>query len=261
MRVNVVPSEGNGWIIGRTCAELASVNGWTVGPLDPGADCNFFVDYLAARHYSAAIDSRRWVSAAFFTHPENGLFFQVARRMDVKLCMARQYADAIRGDHVPLGVDTSFYPSLRLGVVGRSYSSGRKGEKLLREVAAIPYVEIIRPSPPRRGADWMIELREFYAGCDALLVPSLVEGGPIPAAEATACGVPVVAPRELGNMDDLPVIPYRAGNMSDLSDVLESMFAAKLERASYVRGWTWENWANAVRQRIREVVVARQTRT
>lgn len=47
------------------------------------------------------------------------------------------------------------------------------------------------------------DLRLFYAGAEAFVLPSLVEGFGLPVAESLACGTPVVCGREVGALDYL----------------------------------------------------------
>lgn len=252
VKVNIVPSERRGWIIGRIISELSNRNGWSVGNYDPNREANLFVNYHAALPWigSLASRNRKNVAAAFLTHIESTQFFDVARLMDVKLCMAPKYARLIDGVVVNLGVDPVFNPTLRVGVVGRDYTSGRKGGRLVAALEDIDFISIVRPQPVGdfdSDRSWLLHLNEFYSSLDVFLVPSLVEGGPVPAAEAIACGTEVVAPCSVGNMELLPVTSFEAGNLNDLINVLREKFLKKKIRAEAVQTWTWERFASQVR--------------
>ncbi|NWH06755.1 glycosyltransferase [Desulfobacter latus] len=243
-KVNIVPSEGRGWIIGRIINELSVHNGWTVGDIDNNADINYFINYHATNFLGNSWP--KTFTAAWFTHPETPEFFNVARRIDIRVCHALKYAQVIDGHVIPPGIDPVFVPHLRLGVVGRNYPSGRKGEFLLQKLKQLDFVDIVFP-PPLQSKDsevaWLESLHIFYGTLDALLVTSLLEGGPIPAAEATACGIPVIAPSTVGNLSSLDVVDYKVGNFEDLCRVLQKFVQPKFERASIVSEWTWEHFA------------------
>ncbi len=242
--VNIVPSEEAGWIIGRIVHELASRNDWSVGGFRTDCDVNYFINYHAAAN--VRLEPGCPVSAAWFTHPEDARFFNIAKRVDVRVCHAEKYARVIDGFAIAPGIDEVFAPRLRLGVVGRTYASGRKGEFLLNAVRKLDFVDLVSPPPLANGEDerlWLRQLSRFYASIDALLVTSLVEGGPVPAAEATACGIPVIAPSSVGNLEKLGVIDYEVGSEAALLCAIRKCFGPKIERASTVADWTWARFA------------------
>ena len=242
--VNIVPSEGPGWIMGRIVRELSERNGWPVNEFDASADINYFVNYHAAKKFSGRKLST--VTAAWFTHPEKSEFFTIADSIDIRICHAPKYAKAISGHVITPGIDEIFSPRLRMGVVGRTYESGRKGEFLLEALSTLNFVDIVSPPSLIDSKDenaWLLKLREFYASIDALLVTSLVEGGPIPAAEATACGVPVIGPADVGNLELLSIISYTNGSVESLIKVLTEFSETKMARSKLVASWSWGNFA------------------
>jgi glycosyltransferase involved in cell wall biosynthesis len=245
IRVNIVPSESVGWIMGRLIGELSEQNGWPVGDFDNNADVNFFVNYHAARPY---ILRNTTVTSAWFTHPESAEFFKIAEHIDIKICHAARYANLLGGHAITPGIDDLFKPILRLGVVGRTYNSGRKGEFLIEHVQQLDWVELVHPKnitefPNERA--WLKSLVSFYSSLDALLVTSLVEGGPIPAAEAIRCGVSVIAP-DIGNLELFPTQKYRKGDFESLVTVLRNAYKEKSERPPSTEHLTWENFTKQV---------------
>lgn len=244
--VNIVPSESSGWIIGRIIEELANRNGWGVGPYSSVADINYFVNYRATRGTDFSAQRSRSFTAGWFTHPESAEFFSVARQLDLRICHAERYAKVIDGHTVTPGIDPLFKPKVRLGWVGRTYSSGRKGEEMLQAVQSLPFVEVVRPLPLERTKNeknYLLKLNEFYSSLDALLITSTVEGGPVPAAEATACGVPVIAPSDVGNLERLAPIFYDKESFEALRAVIKKIHNVKLERSNLVSDWTWFQFA------------------
>ncbi len=109
------------------------------------------------------------------------------------------------------GVDHSlFKPKLRIGVVGRTYHTGRKGENLVRQVIDIPDIEWVFtgdgwPLPGRAIDD--ADLPEFYRTLDYVLVPALNEGGPMCVLEALASGIQVIGP-DVGWVKEFPHISF-----------------------------------------------------
>lgn len=241
VKVNIVPSERAGWIIGRIINELSSHNGWEVGEFNSKADVNYFINYHAAR--SVLYSKPCTLTAAWFTHVEHPEFFNIADKIDIKICQARKYAEIIDGTVVPLGIDELFKPKIRLGWVGVTYTSGRKGEYLIDGLRKLDFVEIVQPisiDKYESDKEWLSNLANFYQTIDALVVTSLVEGGPVPAAEAVASGTKVIAPKVVGNLIDLPVLDYQVGCLDSLVEVVRKIYDEKLIYSRAVSGWTWK---------------------
>lgn len=248
----VVADEG--WILERCARALAERLPYTrvsTTPI-PGARLTYYLNYSAWRAKASPLEM------AFFTHVEEAVpaaasrFFEVARGMDVAIAMSNRYANQLRAEGVgdvrliTPGVDLErFQPRVRIGVVGRTYQTGRKGEALVREVLDEPHIEWHFtgegwPAPARHLAD--DELPGFYRSMDYILVPSLYEGGPMSVLEALACGVEVIAPR-VGFVDEFPHLEFEAGNAADLRRVLREVVEARLSRRRTVEARTWDAWA------------------
>jgi len=252
-RVHVVLAD-RGRILERIGTELAERLAYVSAgdALDPESDLNYYVNHAAwpGRGPTSEI--------AYFAPAQEGVaggadrLFEVASRVDERVCPSREQADRLREhglDSVHVirpGVDLEeLTPRLRLGLVGRTYHTGRKGEALVQSIAHVPFVEW-----HATGEGWPVEHRlhdaeemaEFYRSIDYLLVPARYEGGPMPALEAMACGKPVISP-EIGFMPELPHVSYENGNREDLLRVLRELHERQLEIREAVIDTTWDRFA------------------
>ncbi|MDD5059290.1 MAG: glycosyltransferase [Sideroxydans sp.] len=205
--------------------------GWDVGaaPVPKGYDAIHLMGYFEAQIV------KDWPDVpvgAYFTHREESqpekarLFDEVAERVDLRIATCRLYAEPL-SEHgltvqcaAPLERDrfviTDARPSGRRPVAGFSgytYKNHRKGEDLVETLLrsdagkAVDWKASGRGWPvATKGYTWN-QMPEFYQSLDVLVVPSRVEGIPMPPLEALACGVPVVVPREVGLLDELPDVP------------------------------------------------------
>ena len=134
--------------------------------------------------------------------------------------------------------------------VARSVSSRRRW----------PVTSSTSATSPKRSAS------ALYAGARALVMPSLDEGFGVPALEAMAAGVPVIA----SNRGSLPEVMGDAGTLLDPADV--DGFAAAMERAARDDAWaaaqgaagltraasfTWQATAVRLRQAYLDAVARR----
>jgi glycosyltransferase involved in cell wall biosynthesis/tetratricopeptide (TPR) repeat protein len=263
-RVNIVMAD-EGWILERCAREIETRLPYVRATrhADPAAAINYYVNYAA---YRGGVGGHQ---AGFFTHVEErapGMperFFRVARQMDVAVAMSERYAAQLREAGIrdvrviTPGVDLDrFTPQIRIGVVGRTYQTGRKGEDLVRAVMDEAGIEWVFtgegwPGPARTYSD--AEMPEFYRSLDYLLVPSYYEGGPMPVLEALACGIEVIAPR-VGFIDDYPHIEYAVGDAADLRRVLREAVATRVARRRSVDSRTWDAWAEAHDQLFNDMI-------
>ena len=251
-----IKSSDPGWILERMTQALAQRLPYvtTSNRTNPSAAIQYYLNYTEHLGRVSPIE------LASFTHvdelmPEmKARYFQVAREVDVAVCMAERYAAELRAlglrevHVIRPGVDLErFTPRLKVGVVGRTYACGRKGEALVAEVLDTPGIEW-----HFTGSGWPLasralteaEMPAFYREMDYILVPSLYEGGPMCVIEALACGTRVIAP-PVGWVTDFPHVAFRTGDAADLRRVLDAAVGEKLALHRSVEDVTWDNFAAA----------------
>lgn len=242
-----------GWILEQCARQLAQRLDYVSYDLDedPRATIQYYMTYGARKDRISKLE------IAFITHLEEQadareLFYEVARSVDLNVCMSKRYHSLLEAKGftnsvvIKPGVDMAeFSPKLRVGVVGRTYHTQRKGEHIVAEVLDIPEIEwyFTGSGWPRPALELAPgEMPEFYRSMDYILVPSLYEGGPMSAVEALACGTPIIAP-DVGWMPDYPHIPFAVGDSGDLRRVLNDLVAAKMALRNHVIGQTWDRFA------------------
>ncbi|MEM9530711.1 MAG: glycosyltransferase [Pseudomonadota bacterium] len=243
------------WIIEKLASEISQrlsyVEYGTSDPLTEPAIC-YYMTYSALRGNPAGRSSM-----AFFTHLEDEpaarrLFLDTAQKVDHCVCMSRPYHEYLN-EHgvsdvttITPGVDFDQYEAkLRVGIVGRTYHTGRKGEALVDQLRDLPGIDW-----HVTGSGWPVpgrfvahdDMADFYRSIDYLLVPAVYEGGPMPLLEALACGTPVIAPA-VGFVGEFPHIPYENQDAESLQRVLLELLEKKLALRSSVAECTWDRWA------------------
>uniref|UniRef100_UPI0035589BB0 glycosyltransferase n=1 Tax=Falsiroseomonas oryziterrae TaxID=2911368 RepID=UPI0035589BB0 len=251
-RVNIVTSD-RGWILERLAHEISRRLPYVSfgdGP-DPDAAIQYYMTFACRRRRLSPVE------VAYFAHLEpegeaHDRFFAVARDVEHCVCHARLYEGVLRDAGIAQvttispGVDLeTFQPKLRIGVVGRTYHTGRKGEHLVAQVMDIPEIEWSFtgegwPGPALSLPD--AAMPDYYRGLDYVLVPALYEGGPMCVAEALACGTEVIAPA-IGWVPEFPHEEYEVGNAADLRRVLLRLVEKKRALRASVLDRTWDGWA------------------
>lgn len=247
-----------GWILERCGAELETRLPY-VRLTDAAASPTTLAYYV---NYSAWRGRQAKREAAFFTHLEpspdaRDRFFEVARSVDRCVSMANVYTNLLIEKGISdvttilPGVDLENYrPLVRIGVVGRTYGTGRKGEWLLADLGRIDGVEFVGTQ-----TDWGLdgrplreaEMPDFFRSLDYLLVTAAYEGGPMPVIEALAAGVEIIAP-PVGFVPDYPHISYNPLDAEGLKALIERLVEQKLrdraQRVQSVQSITWDSWAS-----------------
>lgn len=256
-------------ILPRKARHLAEGNGWSLGDRpDPGAEINYYFCYI---EYAERFTDwrKKTLTAAYFTHLETGTGFKEnfwrisSEQVNIRLCSSAKYSAILPTPvyRVRPPVDPAFTILERdknthfvIGVSGFVDRSGRKGEKLVKRLSGDMKgsVDIIAS-----GQGWPVPttlhplsyLPTWYNSLDLFLCTSSIEGVPMPPLEALACGVPVVIPRDVGLLDDLPdtagIYRYDNRDYDNLLSVVRQAMDERHDREALrqaVSEYTPERW-------------------
>ena len=241
MKVDVIVA--GGWILRRMANEIVDRLDYTsLGHGD--GDIVYYVAY-------ALYKPTEKPTAVFLTHyAGGGIWPEALAGSDVQICMCNKTADVVReqgGKNIHIirpAVHEQFFRDITFGIVGE-VKSNRKGEHLVQKMVEAGY------NVKAWGLRWpceivssdFFELPDFYRSIDYLVVPSVLEGGPMPVIEAISMGVPVIAP-DVGWCWEFPVIQYEVGEWDSLNSVLQRLTKVP----------TWEGWASEHDRIFREMV-------
>ena len=255
--IELVPADRN-WILERLAQEIQKAASFFKARFDVQivskptgtADLVYYLPYSVQKPVEGCI------VGSWFTHKEDipeasAKFFKMALEADLVICPAKKYQKllqdqgVIQPEMVYHGVDLDIYrPKLRIGVVGRTYHTGRKGEDLFASLLDIEDVEF-----QFTGEGWPLapihcsakDLADFYRNIDYLLIPSRIEGGPVPLFEALACGTEVIS-ADVGCVEDFPHIPFANGDAADLRRVIIELRDKKFALGKSVETLSWSRF-------------------
>lgn len=203
----VTETEAQRWSLRMDAENLArETPGAVVGTApDPGADVNMFVNYALWQPIET-------ITTAMFTHreregPLRQTFGGVAWMVDWCFAMNRHTLALLpekKSSIMWIWPDPRYHRDrLVLGVCGRAYKSGRKRMEWVKDLRAIPGVEVRTTGGKIPAAN----MPYYYDDLDYLVVIADNEGGPKPVVEALAMGCPVIAP-DVGYCWEFPVLRY-----------------------------------------------------
>ena len=216
-RVRIV-TERPGWIMHRKAEEIQKHMGVSSVRINqdwPEADIHYYINYGYFQKKPTS-----GLTIANFTHYDGDMlgdkFVQAACEADHCVAVSEATADILREFKIPnskvsvilVGADVHFTAKLAVGVVGRVYPGGRKGEEIVKALLDDPditrNIRIVASVEGWGLPVWKFDDQaDFYRAIDYLLVPSRIEGGPVPFMEALACGTMAIAP-EIGVVPQFP---------------------------------------------------------
>lgn len=252
MKVNIIyPSHKKTWILQRMAKKLENSLDYVVTNHQnkDDFDINYYINYALFREKSKNVDM------AYFTHIEQNIiqknrFFKIAKTVDYSVCLSKLYLNALKEKgienivQIVPGVDLNhFNPKLVLGFVGRYPNlryKNRKGKKLLDETSRLSFVDVKRTE----GELSFGSLPDFYRGLDYVLITSKYEGGPMCLIEGLACGIPIIAPEDIGLVPEFEngIYKYKTSDFNSLKNILYKLYNKKEELANEVSNLTWTNF-------------------
>jgi tetratricopeptide (TPR) repeat protein len=259
----LIETEEKGWIFYRKAEEIQkNLLGYDVTINEPtqSPDIIYFIHY--ARYNQEKAKGK--CAVANFTHFVPGtnaepLFRDVAHKIDYCIAISQSTKRDLLSLGVPedkisvveVGAAKEFNPKIVLGIVGRVYNDGRKGEDLVKKLSVDPDISSVAELVSMDDC-WGVKTVKvdshslFYSLIDYLLVPSRVEGGPVPFMEALACGKLSIAP-PIGVIPSFPHIPYDTGDYESMKRVILQTAQDRIIRlqgvAKYIKDKNWERWA------------------
>lgn len=241
-------------VLPRLARMLADYTGWSIGEApSKQAELNYFFPYLELQKR----DWKETKSAAWFTHRDTAnnskmiLWDHIAHKVDYRTLTARIYEPHL-AEQGPVSlvrpaieldrftpIKKRRFGRLKVGVSGYLYNDNRKGEDLITQLAKS---EVGRQCDwAASGRGWTVPTKQyswkdmpsFYQSLDLYICASRIEGVPMPPLEVLACGVPVIIPRGVGMLDDLPpvhgIYRFDSGDYNSLQSALnEAMNDSKL---------------------------------
>lgn len=239
MKVNVL-TESSDWILARAAGELLKL-GYTINGAEGEADIDYYLPYLIFKK------KKKNIQIGYFTHLEHPKkhnedlsrkikkFEEYKNIFDYCVAISDRTKQQLKRDCPVIKMGSQFKKQIIFGVCGKVHASGRKNEHFIAELVKLGFGVI------SWGEGWPCPnyskdincLEFFYKHIDYLIVPSSIEGGPVPVLEAISLGVPVIAP-DVGWCWDYPVIRYERDDFESLHRVVKAL--------THVRGW--DDWRN-----------------
>ncbi|HYF77469.1 MAG TPA: glycosyltransferase [Symbiobacteriaceae bacterium] len=261
-----IVTEKPGWILHRKALEIQRhLPNVRINEDWDDADIHYYINY---GFYNRR--PRNGIVVANFTHydPDKlaDKFIATAKEVDHCTAVSLQTVDDLKRFGIPddkislivVGADVAFRPKMTVGIVGRIYPGGRKGEHLVQALLenerVMDGLQIVASHEGWGVPVWKFDqMADFYRSIDYLLVPSLIEGGPVPFMEALACGTLAIAP-PIGVIPMFPHIEYPTGDAATLMTVLNQVkqdFFESKGHARTIHAFDWTAWANAHRDVFR----------
>lgn len=247
-KVNIITENGS-WILRRIAQELSSIGTVSTKPIE-GFDIYYFVNYALARKFG----KQNGINVGFFTHKDEEYidnWIESEKICDIGVYMADRYKPEckITAKIYPTGLDyIGLNPRLKVGLAGRIYKNGRKGDDWIADLVKIKGLEWYALGDDSweklgdiKSMKWQSDkqAKMFYEFIDVLVCASTLEGGPVPIVEAIKCGTPVIS-RACGNYEIWSKNTAIVKTQKEMRVELERMRDAKLERYDLTcKDWNW----------------------
>lgn len=247
MKVHIITKDS--WILRRIAEEVAKYTNATISERpNKRADINYFVNYALFE----PVDS---ITVGYFTHIEPNTkkrWKEVENQFNAAVYIADKYKPQtpVRAKIYPTGLNYKVNPKLRIGISGRPYKSGRKGEDdiawLVEQTKdSVDWVALGSPQWGKYGINevegWKSDEDSvrFYQDLDLFLCMSKIEGGPIPVVEAIKCGTPVISTL-CGNHEEWQNATQLVRDRNEALELINGMITShEVRKEMCRRDWEW----------------------
>jgi hypothetical protein len=249
---------GGSWIlkkIAMSVCEALTVSGWgcEVGGkelLHKGQDLTYFVNY--ALSYGLGLGDG--VNVGYFTHREDGLTEEweyAEKKLDAGVYIADRYKPNMGSlaKIYPTGHKLERDEKLRVGICGRMYESGRKGQDRLVEldemISGVRWCfmgsgwDTLELNNDFEVTEWKNkeQAEKWWRSLDVFLSLSHLEGGSIPHVEAVKYGVPYRYSFDVGNSEVWGSSFRIVDNVSDLYEHFHTLVISFGALHTFYKGW------------------------
>jgi hypothetical protein len=189
------------WILGKIGQELLKAN------ITLKADVTYYINWMYWKHLNSC--SKSECDIVFFTHIDKDSDISVLKRADWIFCMSEHGRHELKKykldsrAKVIAGFGLSVEDrKIRLGIAGRPYENGRKGQQLISNLYKVLDKDIFEFV---FASDWQLPGRvsnNFFYDIDWLFIASESEGGPMDVLNAKALNISVIS-KDIGFMYSL----------------------------------------------------------
>ncbi len=273
MHVHVISPKDN-WIlqiIGEQLLKAEGVDFTNSQEINYEADLNYFINWCYWKILYPNLDKPE-KTLIWFTHldKKNEAYLDVLGRTDHIVAKSLHGKEVLLNQGIPeskihvlggMGTLPDLpYRKIRLGISGRPYQGGRKGEDIIVKLSKdldpeiFEFVfenekwgEVLDKIPDRNYA--FVKTTDiskqdyFWTYIDYWLSPSYAEGGPMDALNAAKCGIPIISRdigffRELRTDGDITFTVYE----DLLYELKENVEKPRLQKIKKMERHTWDNF-------------------
>lgn len=263
IKVNIVSPKDN-WILQKIASELIGVENGKVKFLQSqkislDSDYNYYINWKWWKYLYPKL-SKSKCDVVWFTHFDEGDTTEILEAADIIVAKSLHGCKCLenRGiDGSKIRILSAVGPAkgldfkkVRLGISGRPYKTGRKGEDILIQLSRdldSQVFEFVFASDKWTKFDYglsyqVIKGNKFFTEIDYLLSASKAEGGPMDVINAIKCGIPIISTNvgfiyTLKTYEDFTYTSYE-----QLLDYLLRLQQSKLDKIKISKQYTWDNF-------------------
>jgi len=270
IKIHIVDYSGHGWILQRIANEIMELSyhrNLTMSrnnTPNPDADINYYINWVL---FKKELPKTNY-DMVFFTHFEDiPGEIEILKKCDMIVAMSEHGKRLIEEKDIEnkvhalksLGTNVTIRKKIRIGLSGRFYKSGRKGEKDLiklannldREVFQFVFHntsnDLYRADNEKIAKQIDAEViykdtNKFFSSIDYFLQTSTAEGGSMDILNAFYAGVRVIS-RPIGFMYDMATDDdFIYSDINEVASFFKQIGKAKLDKLGKIKSYTWNNF-------------------